>query len=116
MDILNLTGKDINIDLVKQIHPYEDEINIITPSAKHMKMIKDEIGSAISPDADIFNIALTIANLINKNYYIYDVIIDCPNYIVKHLENNLLDYGIAILYPVYKQNKIVLLIKSCNYR
>lgn len=113
---MNLTGKELDVKLIQKIYPMEDEINIIVPSSKDRSIIENEINSSISLDADLFNITLKIANLINKHYDVYDIIIDCPNYLAKYLENNLLDYGIAILYPVYKQNKIVHLIKSCNYR
>lgn len=116
MDIMNLTGKELDVKLIQKIYPMEDEINIIVPSSKDRSIIENEINSSVSPDADLFNVSLKISNLINKNYYVYNIVIDCPNYLAKYLENNLMDYGISILYPVYKNNKIIHLIKSCNYR
>lgn len=116
MDVLNLTMDEIDIEVVRKIYSFEDEINIIVPSIKHMGIIANEIGSSVAVDADLFNITLKIANLINDHYDTYDIIIDCPNYLAKHLENNLLDYNISVLYPIYRNNKIFQLIKSCNYR
>ena len=77
-------------------------------------------------EASVYNDAAILNNAIVKdNAKAFDHTIVRNNVIIckdvkisgsMHISGNLLDYGIAILYPVYKQNKIVHLIKSCNYR